>query len=278
MKPGVLVTGSTGRIGREVVAALLPDWTVKGFDRRTVDSLGPEDLGPRVEPHEFILGSLENQAAIGQALNQVECVVHLAAKADDDPLPDGDGRFRSDDDNFAAELGPANLMGAYNVLKAAVRAGTRRVVLVSSLQVIRGRRPDPAVPLPTDFAPLGADTPYAPRYLYACTKVFLEALGRVFAKERDLEVLVVRVGGCPRDQRGEDALQRDPWGPSEYLSGPDAGRFFAAALRHPFWPRTADADGRSFAYGIVQVTSKPPVGKVLYDLTAAKALGYVLAD
>ena len=84
--------------------------------------------------------------------------------------------------------------------------------------------------------------------------------------------------GASTDKRREADLEADPWGPSEYLSGPDAGPFFAAALRHPFRPQTVDADGRSFIYDIVQVTSKPPVGKVLYDLTGAKALGYGPAD
>lgn len=256
-KSKVVVTGSTGWIGQETVAALLADWTVVEFDVRA-----PEPL----PNHQFICGSLTDQAALCRAFEGAECVIHLAAEPDDVPELDDFGEFPSDGDNFADKLVPSNVIGVYNVLKAAVRTKTRRVILTSSFQVIHGQFAETA-------SKLGAETSYAPRYLYACTKVFSEVIGRVFAKQHGLEVLITRVGWCPRPGQ-EETIRKSVLPASRYMSRHDAGQFFAAALRSPSWPRTTDPDGTSFTYGIAQVTSLPPIGQEIYDLSEARHLGY----
>jgi uronate dehydrogenase len=258
----VLVTGSSGRVGRDTVRGLrAAGWHVVGFD------LAPPPADP---PDEFVAGDVADPAAVARAVAGVSCVAHLAAAPDDDPLPESIGSTLPDEDNFLSQLVPANLVGPVTVLKAAVRAGVRRVILASSGQVIDGRLPDPA-------ARVGPDTPLAPRYLYACTKVYLEALGRVFAKKFGLEVLAARLGWCPRPGQ-EDAIRAYPLAPFVYLSGPDAGRFFAAAAGSPDWPRTEDPKGGAFPFGVAYVTSRPRGGTEVYDLTAARRLGYEPAD
>jgi|SRR5579883_1186396 len=258
----VLVTGSSGRIGREVVRALRAgNWAVVGFDQT------PPPADP---PDEFVRGDLTDSAALARAVAGAECVVHLAAAPDDVPLPEEITGGPPGEDNFLPELVPANLVGPVGLLKAAVRAGVRRVILASSGQVIDGWLADAT-------ARVTADTPAAPRYLYACTKVFLEAVGRVFAKKYGTEVLAVRLGWCPRAGQ-ESAIRAYPLAPHVYLSGGDAGRFFAAAARAADWPRAADPKGGSFPYGVAYVTSLPPDGEEVYDLTVARRLGYEPRD
>lgn len=262
MTDRILVTGSSGRIGREVVRALRADrWHVVGFDRAPP----PGDL-----PDEFVPGDLTDADTTARAVRGAGCVVHLAAAPDDDPLPEAIAGGPPDDDNFLSQLVPANLVGPVTVLKAAVRAGARRVILASSGQVVDGWLPDAT-------ARVGPETPPAPRYLYACTKVYLESLGRVFAKKYGLEVLSVRLGWCPRPGQ-EDAIRAFPLAPHVYLSGGDAGRFFAAAARAADWPRTTDPKGGPFPYGVAYATSRPPEGEEIYDLTAARQLGYEPRD
>jgi nucleoside-diphosphate-sugar epimerase len=258
----ILVTGSSGRIGRDTVRILrAANWHVVGFDRVPPPADGP---------HEFVAGDLTDPAAVARAVAGAACVVHLGAAPDDEPLSEAIGATSPDDDNFLTQLVPANLVGPVTVLKAAVRAGVRRVILASSGQVIDGWLPDAT-------ARVEPETPFAPRYLYACTKVYLEALGRVFAKKFGLEVLAVRLGWCPRPGQ-EDAIRAYPLAPHVYLSGPDAGRFFAAAAVSTYWPKTRDPKGGEFPYGVAYASSQPPEGEEVYDLTSARLLGFEPQD
>lgn len=262
MSRRILVTGSSGRIGQQAVRALQADgWHVIGLDRTAP---------PADRPDELILGELTDPDAVARAMQGTSCVVHLAAAPDDDPLPETIGSLPPEEDNFLTQLVPANLIGPVIVLKAAVRAGVPRIMLASSGQVIDGWLAD-------ETARVDATTWPAPRYLYACTKVYLEALGRVFAKKYQRQVLAVRLGWCPRPGQ-EAAIRAYPLAPFVYLSGPDAGRFVAAALRAAEWPRTVDPKGGAFTFGVVYATSRPPNGMEMYDLSAARRLGYEPQD
>jgi nucleoside-diphosphate-sugar epimerase len=254
----VLVTGSSGRIGRSAVAALAAGHRVTGFDR-----LPPPAGGPAIT---FVRGQLTDPVALYHAAQGQDCVIHLAAAPDDDPTPEHLRPFPDDADNFVSDLVPANVVGTYHVLKAAVRAGVPRVILASSGQVIDGHLAD-------EHSRVTADSPFAPRYLYAATKVFTEAVGRVFAREHGLAVLAVRLGWCPRPGQ-EAAIRAEPLAPYVYVSGGDVGRFFAAAVASDDWPRGTDPDGKPLAYGVAYVTSHPPGGREVYDLGPARRLGY----
>ena len=105
----ILVTGSSGRVGRDVVRALRADWHVAGFDRAPPPADGP---------HEFVPGDLTDPDAVARAVSGAAVVVHLAAAADDDPLPETLGQTPPDEDNFLSQLVPANLVGPVMVLKA----------------------------------------------------------------------------------------------------------------------------------------------------------------
>lgn len=256
----ILVTGSSGRVGRCAVAALSAAWHVTGFDRVT----------PAADaPHRFVRGHVTDLAALQAAMAGAACVVHLAAAPDDDPDPERLGAFPDDADNFVSDLVPANVVGTYHVLKAAVRTGVKRVILASSGQVIDGH-------LSGESSYVDAATPPAPRYLYASTKVFLEAAGRVFAKVHGLEVLCARLGWCPRAGQ-ESAIAAEPLAAWFYLSGGDVGRFFAATASGE-WPTVTDPDGRTFTYGIAYATSRPPHGREMYDLSVARRMGYEPRD
>jgi uronate dehydrogenase len=78
-----------------------------------------------------------------------------------------------------------NIAGTYNVFEAARRRGVRRVVYASSHHVMgfyrRGRT-------------VGAGDPVRPDSRYAASKVFGEALGRLYADKYGLSVVCQRIG------------------------------------------------------------------------------------
>jgi nucleoside-diphosphate-sugar epimerase len=208
----ILVTGSAGRIGRAVVAELVArGHDVVGFDRIPT---------PGVPADRSVVGSLIDAAALARAATSARAIVHLAATPDDTQYPRG--AAPNDGDNFLSELLPNNVVGPYQIVEAARVLGIPRVILASTGQVIGGH-------ILTGNVPVPLDAPYYPRYLYACTKVFLEALGQVYAREHGIEVLAVRLGWCPRPGQEEEFLQ-SAFGKDVYLSPGDAGRFFAAAV------------------------------------------------
>lgn len=190
-------------------------------------------------------GDLADCAAVERAVRNVEVVVHLAAT----PF----------DQDFMQRILPNNIVGVYNVLEAAREAQVRRVLLASSGQVVMGHPgPWPASP---DMLP-------APRNWYAAAKVLSEAAGQIYAYVHGMQVLVARLGWCPRDADHAAELAQNEVGKDAYLSGRDAGRFFACAVSAPL----------DSPYHIVFVTSRP-FRHTRYDLTRTRALlGYEPLD
>ena len=216
---------------------------VTGFDIRPT---------PGIPGKASVVGTLTDSDAIRRAATGATAIIHLAATPDDARYPRGNPP--DDGDNFLDELVPNNLVGPYQVMEAARKFGIKRVILASTGQVIGGHLLDGNIPVT-------AAHPTRPRYLYACTKVFLEALGQVYAKEHGLEVLAVRLGWCPRDagQVGEIAA-RDLF-QDVFLSPGDAGRFFAATVEAESLP----------PFAVVYTTSRF-VHALRYDLGDAKRL------
>ncbi|MSU34557.1 MAG: NAD(P)-dependent oxidoreductase [Pedosphaera sp.] len=195
----VLITGSSGRLGRAAVAGLQhAGHRVRGFDR-----VASPDFA------DTVLGDLGDRTALDRAMKGVDCLIHLAACPDDA--------------DFLVELLPANITGLYHVMESARAAGVRRIVLASSGQVnwwqqLRGP------------APIKPEDPPSPRYWYAATKMFLESIGRGFSEIHGMSVIIARLGWCPRTLEQVAEIASSPWQQGLYLSPGDAGRFFACCV------------------------------------------------
>ena len=229
-----LVTGSSGRVGRAVVAELLQrGHVVRGFDRVATSEL--EDC---------LVGELADRAVLDRAMRGIECLIHLAATPDDV-------------DDVPGDLLPNKVAGLFNVMESARLAGVWRIVLASSGQVnwwqqMRGDVPIRATDLPT------------PKSWYAATKMFMEAIGQSFVEMHGISVIVARLGWCPRTREQEVEIAAAEWARDVYLSPGDAGRFFACAAEAPATVRHA----------IVNAASRPVVRERFDLSGAKTLLGY----
>ena len=120
----VLVTGSTGGVGKWVCRELAArGHRVRGFDIR-----------PSEDPKDTVVGSLVVAADIDAAMAGMDTLIHLAATPDEA--------------DFMTKLLPNNIIGLYNVVESARRAGITRMILASS--VVANWRHQGAWPVTTE--------------------------------------------------------------------------------------------------------------------------------
>lgn len=191
----MLLTGASGRIG----STLRDGWRGTFPLLRLVDR---RDLGPAAAGEEVVVLDLADFAGLGRAMRGVDVVVHLAA------IP-SEERFE--------RLLDANIRATYNVFEAARQAGVGRVVYASTNHV-------------TGFYPraqtIGPEEAVRPDSLYAVTKVFGEALGRLYADKWELDVVCVRIGSFAERPTSAHAL-------GMWLSPRDTVRLFTNAVTVP---------------------------------------------
>lgn len=177
----ILVTGSAGRVGRAVVAALRAQGrTVRGFDLRPSEAGGDE-----------IVGSLEDAQALSKAVEGVSAVLHLGAFMSWAP---------ADRDRMFA----ANVEGTRRLLDAASAVGVRRFVFASSGEVYPENRPE--------VLPVTEEHPLRPNSPYGLTKLLGEELVRFHQRTGSMETAILRFS---HTQDAAELLDED-----SFFSGP----------------------------------------------------------
>jgi uronate dehydrogenase len=174
----VLITGAAGAIGSTLRAGLRGAYTL----------LRLADIRPLAAPatgEECVTADLCDFDAVAVMMDRVDCVVHLGG------VP-REGPWNAILDN--------NLIGTYNVFEAARQNGVKRVVFASSNHVIGYYRADKE---------LGVDEPPRPDSRYGVSKVFGEALGRLYADKYGLSVACLRIGSFR--ERPQNARQLATW-------------------------------------------------------------------
>jgi nucleoside-diphosphate-sugar epimerase len=174
MNERVLVTGADGFVGRYVCRRLIGSGYSLRAGVRNVESI--HDLLRAIPglSDSSLLGDLGANPELRGALAGVSAVVHLAARvhvmkeSSGDPLQD----FRR-----------VNVEGTKSLARAAVEAGVRRFIFVSTIKVNGDL---------TSGEPFNVDTPPAPQDAYAISKWEAEEALRSVASESGLEVVIVR--------------------------------------------------------------------------------------
>lgn len=201
----ILVTGATGRIGKEFWTYAEDKYDLR-VTSRSLARLG--DPG-RHEAMELESADLD---ACRRACQGIHTVVHLAA----DPSPKS-GFYESLMDN--------NVKGAYNMFRAAKDQGCQRMVYASSIQVVAG--------YPLDV-PGAADRPTKPLNLYAVTKCFGEALCHYFAMVEGLSCIAVRIGSYENNPSpASGPVKKDARNLSAFISVRDMNHMLERCIETP---------------------------------------------
>ena len=250
----VLVTGANGLIAGVVRQHLSQDYELSSLARE-----------PAAPP--FHVGDIRDLASIKPAFEGMDAVVHLAAASSVDTSWD--------------DVLTTNIAGTYNVFEAAREHGVRRVVFASSNHVIGMYEAEaaPAIYDLEDVRMFDTVTPVRPDSLYGASKVFGEAVGRLYADRHGMDVVCLRIGtvlpdddptlahaGRPfaafPDLTAEEARHRLR---ATWLSHRDCARLIQAALEAPVH------------WAVVYGTSDNP--RRLWELRDARdVLGYAPLD
>jgi NAD+ dependent glucose-6-phosphate dehydrogenase len=227
----VLITGVYGLIGSVVYDRLSaqPDaFEVYGLARRRQPSERVAvDKRIEIPDERFTLSDLSDLAVLEQAMQGIDVVVHMAA----------DPNLEAGWESILA----SNLIGPRNVFEAARRCGVRRVIYASSVTVnwgtllneepysliYEGRYDELSL---ADVPMVTVERPPRPTSYYPASKVWGEALARVYADNHGLSVICLRIGGV----NAEDRPPFDEgWARSAWLSQRDVAQMVQRVIEAP---------------------------------------------
>jgi uronate dehydrogenase len=161
MRERILITGPGGRVGTQIVPLLRQHFALRLLDVKPLPGEGDDEM---------VQADIRDFEALREACRGVKAMVHLAA------VPD--------EDDFQTKLLPMNLTGVHNAFEAARQAGVSKVIFASTGQtVLNYRRGDWVTP----------EMPPRPFTVYACTKVFGEALARYYSDHYGMSMICVRI-------------------------------------------------------------------------------------
>lgn len=211
----VLVTGAEGTIGTAVREHLGERYVLVALTREP-------------QPYESHVADIAELDAIRPAFEGVDAVVHLAASpAIETPW---------------ADVLRNNLVGTYNVYEAARLAGCGRIVFASSNHAVGMFEVEaaPEIYEPGDPRVVDHNAEPRPDSLYGVSKLYGEALGRLYHERYGLSVFNLRIGSVRAeddptlpssnplldlDEAGRHARMRAVW-----LSRRDCAELIAACL------------------------------------------------
>ncbi|MBN2128333.1 MAG: NAD(P)-dependent oxidoreductase [Sedimentisphaerales bacterium] len=171
------ITGAAGRIGKNLAAGLAEKYELTLFYRNNKPDT--------VRKLDMVRADIAKEEETRGIFDGLDAVIHLAASpSTQTPWED---------------VLKNNIIGTYNVLEEARRAGVRRVVFASTNHVQNGYAvEDGPLSLDPEFTKSGRliklTDPPAPDSYYGVSKVFGEDLGRYYVQFHGLEFVSVRIG------------------------------------------------------------------------------------
>ena len=159
----ILVTGAAGYLGGVLRRGLRPDYHLRLSDRLPLSS-------PPSGGEEFFLARLEDFDSLAETMQGIDSVIHLGGASSEAPWD---------------TILNANIAGTYNVFECARLAGVKRVIFASTHHVVGFYRRNRII---------GTADPVRPDTRYGVSKVFGEALGRLYADKYGLSVICQRIG------------------------------------------------------------------------------------
>jgi uronate dehydrogenase len=176
----ILITGAAGQIGTALRHGLRGSYPL-------IRLLDVMPLGLPETGEELVSADIRDMPAMEQAMAGIDCVVHLAGASVESPWD---------------KVMPLNIEGCYNVFEAARRQGVKRVVFASSNHAVGFHRRERFI-----------DNTVVPRpdTRYGVSKVFGEAVGRLYADKYGLSVACLRIGTFRVPDRPAEPRQLLTW-------------------------------------------------------------------
>lgn len=174
----ILITGAAGAIGGTLRAGLRGRYPLLRLS--DLKAMAPAVAGEELAP-----ADLRDYAAVRAAMGGIDCVVHLGGIPVEAPWP---------------AILEANIIGTYHVFEAARESGVKRLIYASSNHAVGFHRVTQTI---------GTDVEPRPDSRYGVSKVYGEALGRLYADKHGISVACLRIGSF-REQP-EDARQLATW-------------------------------------------------------------------
>ena len=165
----VLITGGAGFQGSHLTERLVRDGHAVTV-LSTLSDLSQRNIAPFANDVSLVWGSVTDAEIVDKTVRDQDAVVHMAARVNVDESIDSPIVFLA-----------VNVIGTYNVLEAARKAGTR-VVLASTCEVYGSSNPSPL----TECADLRPHSPYA------ASKAGADRLCYAYHKTYGINVTVVR--------------------------------------------------------------------------------------
>ncbi|QQC67421.1 NAD-dependent epimerase/dehydratase family protein [Paraburkholderia ginsengisoli] len=162
----IALSGAGGQLGSVVRAAMI----ARGTPLRS--AAGSKALTPLVEGEDVMHGDLRDPVVVDRLLEGVDVLIHFAGTSVERPLP---------------EIIENNLRGLVEVYEGARRHGVKRIVFASSNHAI-GMYPV--------TERLSLDCELRPDGFYGLSKVWGEALARMYWDKHGIESVCVRIGSC----------------------------------------------------------------------------------
>ena len=162
----VALTGARGQLGTVLRAELIK----RGVNLRSAG--GSKPLTPMFEGEDVCHGDLRDPAVVDRMLEGVDVCVHLAGTSVERPLP---------------EITENNLEGLYELYEGARRHRVKRMVFASSNHAFGMYSVDDR---------LDPGCAYRPDSFYGLSKVWGEAMTRMYWDKHGIEGISIRIGSC----------------------------------------------------------------------------------
>ncbi|HYH12994.1 MAG TPA: NAD-dependent epimerase/dehydratase family protein [Thermomicrobiales bacterium] len=216
----ILILGAGGPVGAAATEALKPDHRLRLADRRSMAEVAaapPQSEGaplpsPVEPPHEERSVDVTDAAAVRDAARDMDAIINLTVVR-----PDPVEAFR------------VNTLGAWNVMRAAVHHGIRRVVHTGPILTL-GKHPSGYV----EDRDVASNVPPRPGdNLYFVSKFLGQEICRIFAEQHGIAVPALLFYNFVNPE----VVQRQGQlpGPGN-ITWNDSGRALAAAVRVPRMP------------------------------------------
>jgi len=188
----ILITGAAGGIGSVLRDALRPHC-------RLMRCSDIKDIEPQAPHEESFAFDLRDAESAMKAMEGIDIVYHLGGIPQEDTWEN---------------IRDVNIDGTYNIYEAARVKGAKRVVFASSNHAMGFYRRSTTV---------GQGEPPRPDSRYGVSKVFGEAIGRLYADKHGLETISLRIGQFRPRPTNRRML-------SLWLSHADMGRLAVSCL------------------------------------------------